>query len=112
MLAAAAAACAAGDAVSSPLLAGEAAVRFVGAWHPLNALRRDALFARLAWCLASPPSPCNASLTLRVDGETWAWAGWLDSSAYMMAATAGGGSVLGTSWDGPVLLEEGCDGVW
>jgi hypothetical protein len=61
-----------------------AGAKLVPAWDPLNADRRDAIYARLSWCNAAVPrAPCNGTKLLRVNGVLWAWAGWFDTGAFI-----------------------------
>jgi hypothetical protein len=60
-----------------------AAVKLVPAWDPLNPDRRDAIYARLSWCLTARAAPCNGTKVLQVNGLFWAWAGWFDTGAFI-----------------------------
>ena len=88
----------------------------MGAWEALNPDRRDALYARLARCLAAGgSSPCDVTKLIQVDdsevvGEGaapsvayWAWAGWFDSTAF--AATHA------SALTAPAVLTYNCSGA-
>jgi hypothetical protein len=99
----------------------QSALQFVGAWEALNPDRRDALYARLAWCLAADGggsgggSPCDVTKLIRVDDSGvagagaaptvayWAWAGWFDSTAF--AATHA------SALTAPAVLTYNCSGA-
>jgi hypothetical protein len=110
-----------------PGAASQSALQFVGAWSPLNPYGRDALFARLAWCLGEGSasgeggrSPCDVTRLIQVDDSAlvaagnggsggaprvafWAWAGWLDGTA--AAATHA------TAPTSPAVLTYNCSGA-
>ncbi len=118
MLAARAGACAGGAYAAAPTYASAggdvvAAVRLVGAWDASNVWRRSALLARLDWCvaLAAADSPCDLRRLVTADGVQWAWAGWFDADAFIIAADAGGGNATRAGWTSVVPVEPGCGGV-
>ncbi len=91
----------------------QSVLQFVGAWDPFNPDRRDALYARLSWCLAvaGPASPCDVTKLIQVDDSGaggnrvayWAWAGWYSSEA----AIQGFSSAL----TAPAVLTYNCSGA-
>lgn len=94
-----------------------AGVKLVPAWDPLNVDRRDALYARLSWCSAAAPMPCNGTKLLRVNGVLWAWAGWFNTNAFILnpdatalpAVLAPNCSATATSTVGAVVGDAGSE---
>ena len=60
-----------------------AAVKLVPAWDKLNAQKRDALYARLSWCISAPRSPCNGTNIIVENGVVWVWAGWYSTEGFI-----------------------------
>jgi hypothetical protein len=88
-------------------------LQFVGAWDGLNPDRRDALYARLTWCLtfAGAASPCDVTKLIQVDDSSvgggrvafWAWAGWYDATGFART--------YATALTAPAVLAYNCSGA-
>jgi hypothetical protein len=98
--------------LTMPGAASQSYLQFVGAWDALNPDRRDALYARLSWCIgAGAASPCDPTKLIQVmdagaggQGSVfWAWAGWFDSTNFA--------SSYATALSAPAVLTYNCSGA-